>query len=1184
MIDVFFRFPKILILSDPKPIGSMTTKLQFTALLILVGTLNAAAGTLSYVAVAPVQSDMNCGIDNRNQYTTAVDGGNASGNNRVINGVTLYALAGSGQSASADNCTVNVLTGTLANSQRVDSAPQADGTFAEILSGMTSNDGASDNSQQEIVLDPASLTPGTAYDLRIYIANSGASDREANLAFVGDGQPPAETGFFNEDDARTSPGGFRDPNQVYYIDYRFNWDGSSTPGVTITQKSGQAPFALYAVTNQPVTEQGAAAAAPIAQAAPAPETASAALVSAAPDQVGVTSETFYSHESLKKHGRWVEVKKYGRCWQPTDVPKEWRPYSRGHFAYSDDGGYVWIADPAENDWGWACYHYGRWCRVPGVGSGWAWVPGTAWSGAWVSWRQGRDRDHSFVGWAPLPPEATLREGIGISTWADREYDIGPDYYTFINVRDFGSESYWRPGLIVDRRRYVDILPHTVNITNINYTNTRGGVSNVTITQVRAYDGGPDFTFINTEIRQRGGREIARIQVNRVGTENFNGGFGSRLEGNTFVVFTPQVKREANQRILPQVAATIPDNKIDHGWAEVKNQKLKTQLKNDIAQQVQGQTTATNKAVLPPQVIQAAAQSAATIPAPGQSPQPSGLSTTASPAATVASQTAGAPPTPVATSPIQSPVGAVAGTSPLPAISQPSGSTKTLHPGQKLTAPAVATGQPTAPPAGSTSPASGSAITAARSTEPQQTAAPKVLHPGQRLESKPMQSPAVATNAASPSPTAGLAQSPVRKVQHPGEKMVSAPGQSPAAVREASPTPSRSSAVPTTQVAPSPASRLHPGVKIAATPVQLPPSGVAGASASPVLPTQSPAKNVQALRNQLATPVPEESPRSVTAVSPSPSPQGTRAVTGHQNQPRGQAENKPILTPIPVPPQITSTPPQIPATRERTTAKSVEAVPTPQSTQVPAATRKATPPEVTREHASPSGTSQQQLQTQQIEERIRQQQQQKQQEQVEQKFQQQQTQQHQQQLEQEQKVKQQEQKQAQQAQQLQAQQKQQEATQLKERHLQQQQAEQKRSQQEAQAKQQQEAAQQKQRQLQLQQEQAQQKQQQLAAQKKEKEFQQQAQAKQEAVAQQKERQAQQLKEQQAQQRQQELKQQQAAQQKEQQLRQQQQQQQARQQQLQQQQLQQQQAEQRQQQLRQQQQQNRRAATPTPSPGG
>lgn len=1139
----------------------MITKLQFTALFIFSGILNAAAGTLSYVAVPPVQSDANCGIDNRSQYTTAIEGSNASGNNRVINGVTLYPLAGSGQSASADNCTINVLSGTLANSPRANGVPQADGTFGEILSGMTSNDGATDNSQQEIVLDPASLTPGTTYDLRIYIANSGALDREVNLAFAGDGQPPAETGFFNEDDARTSPGGFRDQNQAYYIDYRFAWDGSSAPGVTITQKSGQAPFALFAVTNQPAIEETAnvSAAAPPAEIAPPPQSATTALVSAVPDQVGVTSETFYSHESLKKHGRWVEVKKYGRCWQPTDVPRDWRPYSRGHFAYSDDGGYVWIADPAENDWGWACYHYGRWCRVPGVGSGWAWVPGTAWSGAWVSWRQGRDREHAFVGWAPLPPEATLRTGVGISTWADHEYDIGPDYYTFINVRDFGSDSYWQSGLIVDRHRYADIIPHTVNVTNINYTNSHGGVSNMTITQVRAYDGGPDFTFINSEIQKRGGREIARIRVDRVGTENFNGVLGSRLEGNTFVVFTPHVKRDANPRVLPQVAATVPDNKIDHGWAEIKNQKLRTQLKNDIAQQTQGQTPATTKAVLPPQVIQAAAQTAAT-PAPVQFPQPSAATITASPAAVTANPVTHLPSAPpVANSPIPSPPGALAGASPLPAASQSAATTKVLHPGEKRTPPALATGGSTPTTTGSASPVSGAAVTSALSAESKQTPAPRVFHPGQKVESKPVQSPAVATNVPSPSPTAGVAQSPIGKVQRPGEKIVSAPGQMPAAARGASPTPNESAAITRTEGKTSPIAGLHPGAKIAPNPVQKTPAPIAGASASPVVSTQpSPARSVQTRG-------------AVTGASPSPMVQPTRAVVGRPNQQR--TEPKALLTPTPNQAQVTTTP-TLPIST-RTAGRSVETVQTPPPGQTP--TRKPTPPTVTREQSTPSmsGSSQQQSRAaenqkreQQFEETIRQQQHQKQQEQVEQKLQQQQ-------LEQQQKLKQQEQKQAQQAQQMQAQQKQQEAAQSKEHQLQQEKQEQLQQQQNAQkreAQKQQEAAQQKERQLQQQQ----------AAQKRETQLQ--AQKQQQEAAQQKERQAQQLREQQAQQRQQELKQQQARQLQQQQAEQQR----LRQQQLQQQQTQQQQM--RQQQLQEQrqqqqsQQQNRRATTPTPSPGG
>src|SRR6202022_2886872 len=111
--------------------------------------------------------------------------------------------------------------------------------------------------------DPESLEAGSTYDLRVYICSSSGQNRQVNLAFFGDGQNAAETGFFNEDDARTSAGGFPAPGQVYYINFRFTWDGDSTPGITVTQKSGGAPFCLYALTNQ-VVPGGTAAAAPAA--------------------------------------------------------------------------------------------------------------------------------------------------------------------------------------------------------------------------------------------------------------------------------------------------------------------------------------------------------------------------------------------------------------------------------------------------------------------------------------------------------------------------------------------------------------------------------------------------------------------------------------------------------------------------------------------------------------------------------------------------------------------------------------------------------------------------------------------------------------------------------------------------------------------------------------------------------
>src|ERR1043166_3948582 len=143
-----------------------------------VSTLN--GGTLFYQAIPSTDSDVGSGISTDNQYTSAVDGGNMRGPDRVINGITLYALAANEDSASADNCTVNALSGHFSNGGGASPSVQVDGTLKDVLSDMTFNNGATDNSQQEIVLDPESLEQGVTYDLRIYICNSSGQNREVN--------------------------------------------------------------------------------------------------------------------------------------------------------------------------------------------------------------------------------------------------------------------------------------------------------------------------------------------------------------------------------------------------------------------------------------------------------------------------------------------------------------------------------------------------------------------------------------------------------------------------------------------------------------------------------------------------------------------------------------------------------------------------------------------------------------------------------------------------------------------------------------------------------------------------------------------------------------------------------------------------------------------------------------------
>ena len=124
------------------------------------------------------------------------------------------------------------------------------------------------------------------------------------------------------------------------------------------------------------------------------------------------------YEKLDPYGEWRETSEYGYVWQPREAEssRDWRPYTEGRWVYSD-AGWTWVS---EESFGWATYHYGRWVRLRRIG--WVWVPGEEWAPAWVSWRTSKD----YVGWAPLPPEASFDRRSGIQNGADSYYDIGPD--------------------------------------------------------------------------------------------------------------------------------------------------------------------------------------------------------------------------------------------------------------------------------------------------------------------------------------------------------------------------------------------------------------------------------------------------------------------------------------------------------------------------------------------------------------------------------------------------------------------------------------------------------------------------------------------------------------------------------------------------------------------------------------
>lgn len=165
--------------------------------------------------------------------------------------------------------------------------------------------------------------------------------------------------------------------------------------------------------------------------APAPDTPVVSTPDIAPPPTEVTADSF--NTELTPYGSWVDVAGYGRCWRPTVVIYDsgWSPYGdRGHWVYTDYGWY-WDSDYA---WG-ITFHYGRWFRHPGLG--WVWYPDTVWAPSWVVWRSNSD----YCGWAPLPPFAVYRPGLGFyyrgaSVGLDFDFGLGAEAFIFVGPDHF----------------------------------------------------------------------------------------------------------------------------------------------------------------------------------------------------------------------------------------------------------------------------------------------------------------------------------------------------------------------------------------------------------------------------------------------------------------------------------------------------------------------------------------------------------------------------------------------------------------------------------------------------------------------------------------------------------------------------------------------------------------------------
>ena len=138
--------------------------------------------------------------------------------------------------------------------------------------------------------------------------------------------------------------------------------------------------------------------------------------------------------ALEPYGGWRHHRRFGDVWVPASRQRDWRPYTVGHWVYTDDYGWYWVTDDQEADWGWITYHYGRWYRDADYG--WCWIANDVWGPAWVDWRYG----DQYVGWAPEPPDEVVVE-----------VQDEPVYWSFVTAGDLIAPSIATVLLPFDRR-------------------------------------------------------------------------------------------------------------------------------------------------------------------------------------------------------------------------------------------------------------------------------------------------------------------------------------------------------------------------------------------------------------------------------------------------------------------------------------------------------------------------------------------------------------------------------------------------------------------------------------------------------------------------------------------------------------------------------------------------------------
>jgi hypothetical protein len=172
---------------------------------------------------------------------------------------------------------------------------------------------------------------------------------------------------------------------------------------------------------------------------------------------------------------------------------------------------------------------------------------------------------------------------------DIDFDIGPAYYNFIDVRYIGEPVLRERIFAADQN--VTYINKTVNVTNITYNNSA------------VYSYGPDYNTVS----RYSARPIQRLTLQRDTNVDPASAAKSksvmRVEGDKLVVAAPQQFKKPTTKVAPKIVKEkIAQAPVERGWEPVGDQKAQAELKEKMKKE--------DPKSIPPPTVQASDKTAA----------------------------------------------------------------------------------------------------------------------------------------------------------------------------------------------------------------------------------------------------------------------------------------------------------------------------------------------------------------------------------------------------------------------------------------------------------------------------------------------------------------------------------------------------------------------------------------------